>query len=182
MRKRLGPGTVIRQSGTCAALMGQDKDHLVFNFLHRSAPRYPTIRQTLVNAGLLSSTDPDALTVLERHGSYSGRRVNFFRAFNPTHATAGAIRIRAFADLDAHRELVLSSGHVEHEGMVVLNSQPEQDHAVPIREPADRAAHADDERFVFWNAEAARSSEAALSEPAAVWLHAQSPRTTAAGG
>ena len=119
MRKRLGPGTVIHQSGTCAALMGQDKDHLVFNFLHRSAPRYPTIRQTLVNAGLLSSTDPDALTVLERHGSYSGRRVNFFRAFNPTHATAGAIRIQAFADLDGHRELVLGSGHVEQQGMVV---------------------------------------------------------------
>ena len=136
----------------------------MFNFLHRSALRYPTIRQTLVKAGLLSSTDADALTVLERHGSYSGRRVNFFRAFNPTHATAGAI----------HRDLVLGSGHVEHEGVVVLNSQPEQDHAVPIREPADRAAHADDERFVFWDAEAARSSEAALSEPAAVWLHAQS--------
>ena len=146
----------------------------MFNFLHRSAPRYPTIRQTLINAGLLSATDSAALTVLERHGSYSGRRVNFFRAFNPTQATAGAIRIRAFADLDAHRELVLGSGHVEHEGMVVLTSQPEQDHAVPIREPADRGAHADDERFVFWDAEASRSSEAVLSEPAAVWLHAQS--------
>src|SRR5438105_6231773 len=122
MRERLGPGTVIRQSGTCAALMGQDKDHLVFNFLHRTAPRYPTIRQTLVNAGLLSATDPDALTVLERHGCYSGRRVNFFRAFNPTHAIACAIPVRAFADLDAHRELVLRSGHVEHEGIVVLDS------------------------------------------------------------
>jgi len=146
----------------------------MFNFLHRSAPRYPTIRQTLVNAGLLSARDPDSLTILERHGSYSGRRVNFFRAFNPTHATAGAIRVRAFADLDAHRELVLGSGHIEHEGMVVLNSQPEQNHAVPIREPADRAAHADDQRFVFWDAEVARSSGVALSEPAAVWLSAQS--------
>jgi hypothetical protein len=27
----------------------------MFNFLQRSAPRYPTIRQTLVNAGLLSA-------------------------------------------------------------------------------------------------------------------------------
>jgi hypothetical protein len=151
----------------------------MFNFLHRSVPRYPTIRQTLVNAGLLSATDPAALTVVQRHGSYSGRRVNFFRAFNPTHATAGAIRIRAFADLDTHLELVLGSGHVEHEGMVVLTSQPEQNHAVPLRQPADRAAHADDERFVFWDAEAARSSEAALSEPAAVWLHAQSTTVSA---
>jgi hypothetical protein len=150
----------------------------MFNFLYRSAPRYPTIRQTLVNAGLLSATDPDALTVLERHGCYSGRRVNFFRAFNPTHATACAIPVRAFADLDAHRELVLRSGHVEHEGIVVLDSQPEQDHAAPIREPADRAAHADDQRFVFWDAEVARSSGVTLSEPAAVWLQAQSTTMT----
>jgi hypothetical protein len=105
----------------------------MLNFLHRSAPRYPTIRQTLVTAGLLSSTDPDAVTVLERHGSYSGRGVNFFRAFNLTDATAGAIRVRTYADLDAHQELVLGSGHVESNGMVMLNSQPEQTHAVPTR-------------------------------------------------
>jgi hypothetical protein len=146
----------------------------MFNFLYRSAPRYPTIRQTLVKAGLLSAANPEALTVLERHGWYSGRRVNFFRAFNPTHTTASAIRVRAFADLDAHRELVLGSGHVEHEGIVVLDSQPEQAHAAPIRKPADRAAHADDARFVFWDAEVARSSGVSLSEPAAVWLQAQS--------
>ena len=146
----------------------------MFKFLHRSAPRYPTIRQTLVNAGLVSSTDPDALTVLERHGSYSGRGVNFFRAFNPTDATAGAIRVRTYADLDAHQELVLGSGHVESNGLVMLSSQHEQTHAVPIREPADRAAHADDHRLVFWDAEAARSSGVTLSEPAAAWLHAQS--------
>ena len=129
----------------------------MFKLFHGSAPRYPTIRQTLVNAGLVNATDSDALAVLERHGGYSGRSVTFFRAFNPTRATAAAIRIRAFADLDAHRELVVASGHVEHSGMVMLNSQPEQDHPVPIREPADRAAHADDQRFVFWNAGSAPS-------------------------
>jgi hypothetical protein len=151
----------------------------MFNFLHRSStPRYPTIRQALFQAGLLSATDPAALTVLERHGLYSGRRVNFFRAFDPTDAIAGAIQVRAFADLDAHGELVLGSGHVEHEGMVVLTSRPEQDHAAPIRQPADRADHADDERLVFWDAEVARSSEAVLSEPAAVWLRAQSARVS----
>jgi hypothetical protein len=146
----------------------------MFNFLHRSAPRYPTIRQALVNAGLLSSTDPDALTVVERHGSYSGRGVNFFRVFNPTDAAAGAIRVRAYADLDAHQELILGSGHVESNGLVMLNSQPEQTHAVPTRELADRADHADDRHLVFWDAEAARSSGVTLSEPAVGWLHAQS--------
>ena len=34
------------------------------------------------------------------------------------------------------------------------------------------AGHADDERLVFWEADAARSSEATLSAPAATWLHA----------
>ncbi len=129
----------------------------MFNFLHRSAPRYPTIRQTLVNAGVLSSAAADALTILERHGSYSGRGVNFFRAFNPTDATAGAIQVRTYGDLDAHQELVLGSGHIESNGMVMLNGQPEPNRAVPTRELADRAAHTDDQRFVFPDAEVARS-------------------------
>jgi hypothetical protein len=150
----------------------------MFNILHRSAARYPTIRQTLLSAGLLATTDTDALTVLEKRGSYSGRRVNFFRAFNPAHATAAAIRVRAFADLDAHQELILGSGHVEREGMVVLNSPPKQSHAVLIRQPADRAAHTDDQRLVFWDAELARSSGLTLSEPAAVWLQAESAATS----
>ena len=67
---------VIRGRAGTRALSRKTRTTPMFNFLHRSAPRYPTIRQTLGNAGRLSSTDPDALTVLERHGSYSGRRVN----------------------------------------------------------------------------------------------------------
>jgi hypothetical protein len=114
----------------------------VFKFLNRAAPRYLTIRQTLDQAGV-----PAGLTVVERMGSYSGRRVNFFRAFDPTRAEARAIH--AFRDLDTHQELVLGSGHVEHEGLVMLDGRPEAEHAVPPRELADRAIHGDDERFVF---------------------------------
>lgn len=150
----------------------------MFNILHRSAARSSTLHQTLVGAGLLATTDTDALTVLEQRGSYSGRRVTFFRAFNPARASAAAVRVRAFADLDAHQELILGSGHVERDGMVVLNSQPRQSHAVLIRQPADRAAHADDQRLVFWDAELGRSSGLTLSEPAAVWRQAQSAATS----
>lgn len=115
----------------------------MFKFLNRSAPRYLTIQQTLAQAGV-----PAGLTVLERMGTYSGRRVNFFRAFDSTRAEARAIHVQAFRDLDGHQELVLGSGHTEHEGLVMLDSRPEAEHASPPRELADRTAHLDDERFV----------------------------------
>jgi hypothetical protein len=120
----------------------------MFNFLHRSTVRYPTIRQALADAGVPSAADPAGLTVLERMGSYSGRRVNFFRAFDPTGA-ARTLQVQAFRDLDTHQELVLGSGHVEHEGLVMLDGRPGPEHAIPPRELADRAVHTDDERFVF---------------------------------
>jgi hypothetical protein len=120
----------------------------MFNFRNRSAPRYLTIRQTLAKAGVASAADPARLTVLERMGSYSGRRVNFFRAFDPTGAARG-LKVHAFRDLDAHQDLVLGSGHVEHEGLVMLDGRPEADRTAPAREPADRTAHTDDDRFVF---------------------------------
>jgi len=126
----------------------------VFDFLHRSAPRYPTIRQTLATAGVPSAADPAGLTVLEKAGSYSGRRVNFFRAFDPTASLARKLQVQAFRDLDGHQELVLGSGHVEHSGLVMLDGRPEAEHVTPARELADRGAHADDERFVFRNGSA----------------------------
>lgn len=70
---------------------------------------------------------------------------------------------------------------MEHGGMVMVNSQPEQDGAAPTREPADRAARGDDERFVFWDTEGAGSLVARRSEPAAVWLHAQPTSTLSVG-
>jgi hypothetical protein len=129
----------------------------MFNFFNRSRPRYPTIRQALVQAGLSTADDPTRVAVLEKHGQFSGRRVNFFRAFEP-----------------GHQDLLLGSGHVEHEGLVVVNRQSEPEGAAPAREPANRATHADDERLVFWDAAAARSSEAILSAPAATWQRARS--------
>jgi hypothetical protein len=118
-------------------------------FLNRSTPRYPTIRQTLALAGVPSAAEPAKLTVLERMGSYSGRRVNFFRAFDPARAAASSVLVAAFRDLDEHEDLLVGSGHVEHEGLVMLDGRPEAEGAAPTRSPADRSGHADDERFVF---------------------------------
>jgi hypothetical protein len=133
----------------------------MLNLFNRSQARYPTIRQALVQAGLSDAGDPARVAVLEQHGQYAGRRANFFRAFKP-----------------GQQDQLLGSGHVEREGMVVVDSLSEPEGVTPVREPANRADHADDERLVFWDAAAARSSEATLSAPAATWLHARStPRT-----
>jgi hypothetical protein len=133
------------------------------NFFNRSQPRYPTIRQALVQSGLSAAGDPSQVAILEKYGQYAGRRVNFFRAFEP-----------------AHEDLLLASGHVERDGTVVVDRRPELEGSVPARRPADRAAHTDDERLVFWIAEDGRSSEADLSEPAATWLRARSSSTPSA--
>jgi len=79
----------------------------MFNFFNRSERHYPTIRQALVQAGLPAAGDPTRVAVLEKHGQYAGRRVNFFSAFEP-----------------GHQDLLLGSGHVESEGLVVVNSRP----------------------------------------------------------
>ncbi|HEY3061174.1 MAG TPA: hypothetical protein VGL99_19585 [Chloroflexota bacterium] len=130
---------------------------MMFNFFNKSQPRYPTIRQALVQSGLSAAVDSNKVAVVEKHGQYSGRRVSFFRAFAP-----------------GHQDVLLGSGHVEHEGAVVVYGRPGPEGAVPARQPANRASHADDERLVFWDPARARSSEATLSAPAATWLHARS--------
>jgi hypothetical protein len=148
--------------------------HMAFSFLHRPEARYSAIRQALAQAPL-GPPAPVALTILEQPGSYVGRHVTFFRAFDPRHAATAGVHVRAFRDLDAHPELVLGSGHVEREGRVVITGRREQDNdATPARELADRTAHVDDEHFVFWDARLAGASTASLSEPAAAWLQAQS--------
>jgi hypothetical protein len=64
--------------------------------------------------------DPATLVVLQMPGSYSGRRVPYFRAFDAVRAAEAAVQVRVFDDLDTHQELVLGSGHVEQNGAVAL--------------------------------------------------------------
>jgi hypothetical protein len=106
---------------------------------------------------LSPADDPGQIAIVEKHGQYAGRRVNFFRAYRP-----------------GFENLQLGSGHVEREGLVVVDSRPAPEGAVPAREPANRSAHADDDRLVFWDADTARSSETILSAPAATWQLARS--------
>ena len=150
-----------------------------FSFAHRSAFRSTAIREALARSPFESSAATVPLTILQRPGSYAGRHVTFFRVFDPGRAASAGIHPRGFGDLDEHPDLIAGSGHVERDGVVVLTSRPEQDDAAaPSREPADRAAHVDDERFVFWDTRKAGSATLALSQPAAAWLHAQSSAET----
>jgi hypothetical protein len=133
----------------------------MFKFFNRPQLRYPTIRQALVEAGLSAAGDAARISVLEKHGQYAGRPVNFFHAFEP-----------------GHQDLLLRSGHVEREGKVIVDSVSRPEGATPLRERANRVDHTDDEHLVFWDPGAARISEATLSAPAATWLHARSTRRT----
>ena len=124
----------------------------MFSVFKRSHPQQPTtgMARALVDQGLPPGMDPATLSVVEQQGSYAGRRVKYFRVFDPVRANECAVQVRVFADLDAHSELVLGSGHVERDGAVVLSRR---EHApasmASARYQADRAAHGDDARFVF---------------------------------
>jgi hypothetical protein len=124
----------------------------VFNLFRRSQARPPTprIAQALVSNGLPPGMEPSSLAFLLRHGSYAGRRVNYFRVFDPTRVAERNLQIKHFVDLDGSPELVIGSGHVEVDGTVVLSRRdPTHVRSTPIRDEADRSAHRDDEGIVF---------------------------------
>jgi hypothetical protein len=125
----------------------------MFGFLRRSRDPESPPAAIVAALGLRErpdSTESSHLAVTTRGGSYSGRPVRYFRVFSPTTVGAQGVSVRIFADLDAHPQLVLGSGHIERDGAVVVTtrSRPPTTH-VPDRSNADRAAHADDEQYVF---------------------------------
>ena len=127
----------------------------MFKFMRSSGMRSPSgaVLRALQADGLPPGTDISALGVVESRGSYSGRKVTYVRVFDPKRAAARAVDVftnYTYQDLNAHPDLVLRAGFIERDGTVVLFSRAPGVHAaVPPRERADRAEHADDERFVF---------------------------------
>jgi hypothetical protein len=95
----------------------------MFDFFRKSQPRHPSgaLASALTREGLPPGMDPATLTVLEQGGSYSGRRVKYFRVYDPIRAAERAVDVRAFRDLDTHADLVLGSGHLESDGAVVIS-------------------------------------------------------------
>jgi hypothetical protein len=144
----------------------------MFSFLRNVSPRRPSLalQQALTKQGLPVGLLVNTLSVLTVRGRYAGRAVDFFRVFNPQ----GADSVRTFNDLERRPELVVGSGHFEHDGVVSLTERIVlKSAATPTRELADRAAHHDDEHLVFWNAQASHTSAAHLSEAATTWHNAR---------
>jgi hypothetical protein len=134
----------------------------MFGFFHKSAPYSPSgaLGHALQAAGLPAGLGLADLDVLESSGRYAGRRVTYFRVLGRRWAieqTARLGHVVRYADLEASREGVLHSGHLEQDGTVMLNrpgSRVEPDSATTPalafrqREPADRTAHLDLERYM----------------------------------
>jgi hypothetical protein len=115
----------------------------MFNIFRKSQPHHPTpaVVRALVSGGLPPGMEPSTLSVVDQHGSYSGRRVNYFRAFDPVRVGERGLPIRKYADLDSHPELVLGSGHIESDGTVVVSIRRDSrvTAAAPARREADRS-------------------------------------------
>jgi hypothetical protein len=131
----------------------------MFGFLNRSGTSSATaaVQRALSAADLPPGLDPTGFGVLESRGSYAGRKVTYFRVFDPRRIDGQNGKRLRYQDLEARRELVLQSGYVEEDGTVVfrqvLTAAPagetsEEGANGSWRAPADRAAHLDDERFV----------------------------------
>ncbi len=75
-----------------------------------------SVRSSLLKERELSDEKALGLKMVQEQGQYSGRKVMYFRVFDPlSHSTPP----RGFADLDAAR--ILYSGHIEAEGRIVLS-------------------------------------------------------------
>lgn len=124
----------------------------MFRFILNSHPRRPTaaMAAALTRDGLPPGLNPSTLEVVERRGSYAGRRVSYFRVFDPIRIGERGLQFRRFSDLDSHPDLILASGHVESDGNIVLSRRDTQVVSdMPTRSEAHRSAHPDDEQIVF---------------------------------
>ena len=96
-----------------------------------------------------ATSDPSQFRMVESGGRYSNRKVTYFRIFVPVLAAQQSVDVRVFKDLDQYESLIVRSGHVEQDGMVVLTRPPVVRAAErPDRAQADRALHTDDAHIV----------------------------------
>jgi hypothetical protein len=100
----------------------------MFDFLRRSAPRPPStaLSHAIESDGLPSWIgSASMLRVVESNGRYSGRKVTYIRVFDPVLAAERSLEVKAYKDLDTQPELILRTGHIEADGVVMLNRHGE---------------------------------------------------------
>ena len=124
----------------------------MFRLIFNSRPRHPTpaLAAALISDGLPPGMQPSTLSVVEQRGTYSGRRVSYFRVFDPIRVTERGLQIHRFTDLDRHPNLILGSGHFETDGSVVLSKRGKSRPAeTQISREANRSTNPDDEQVVL---------------------------------
>jgi hypothetical protein len=113
-------------------------------------PLTDAIRRAIEKDGMTAPvSNPSELRMVESRGRYSDRKVTYFRIFDPTSAAQRSMDIQRYQDFDVFPGLILRSGHVEHDGMVIL-TRPVTVRAAdtPSRTHADRTLHADDAHII----------------------------------
>ena len=60
-----------------------------------------------------------SLRMMEQKGRYSGRKVTYFRIFDPATTAAAGIEVRCYDDLNIRA--ILHSGHLESDGQIMMN-------------------------------------------------------------
>lgn len=124
----------------------------MFGFPRRPAsrPLSDSICRAIASEGSKSSIgDTSLLRMVELNGRYSDRKVTYIRIFDPAVAAQRSLDVRRFQDLDASKELIVRSGHVERDGTVILTrASAARIVGTPSRTQADRTVHADDAHIV----------------------------------
>src|SRR5205809_1000175 len=99
----------------------------MFGFLRKSGMRSPSaaMLRALERDGLPPGTVVSTLGVVESRGTSSGRKVTYFRVFDPKQAAARAVDVSSkdsYENLNANLDLVLRAGFIEQDGTVVIYS------------------------------------------------------------
>jgi len=95
----------------------------MFNFFRRPGPRPLTgaIMEAMVRDGQNEGiSDLSTLRMVESTGRYSDRKVTYFRVFDPTSTAQRSAGVTRYQDFDVFPGLIVRSGHVEKDGVVVL--------------------------------------------------------------
>lgn len=102
-------------------------------FWQRSGGKHPvseSVKQALVRQQGYSPDALNKLSIVEESGSYSGRKVTYFRVFDAVTVGAAGGGER-FQQLE--KASILHSGHIEADGQVILTSnKPYSENGVPL--------------------------------------------------
>lgn len=141
----------------------------MFGLFRKSGPR-PVSDAILLamekDGGSSLTSGTKLLRMVESNGRYSDRKVTYFRVFDPAIATQRSIDVRQFRDLDDAQGLIVRSGHVESDGVVILTrAVTVRDADTPTRSLADRTKHADDAHIVVHGETGASANARAVETP-----------------